>query len=709
MTAPPARTTLPPDPSGPSQTITNPPRSSQTRASANPSSHSSSHSSPGQSGPNASRTGSRTGGDPPSSTGTGSGTGGGKGGPNPGTTLGGSESNKAAIAIGSVLGGLGFITGVALVAWYMHRRRVRSEHAFDPLGDNDDEETPHSITAIHLGGTREKGPRILAVPLGLLGMIGLGPSRRHMDHSRRDILADEDRSFEWVGVSREGSEGRSSLGSRGTRSARNSIRGISNAITEKFTSIRNLARGSGSAPRSREPSTTWEKMTVDPFSPEVALMAEGLARDELPERSGNGFALSGPSRPYADPFADRDTSSEVLRLYDTEPWAVPDHAPENRVQAPTVTRPTPILTTLPPSTDFVPLSPLVEQASQNSLSISSSSHHTNSDPAGSGSSRSAARSPRPSSILDPNPPASPPPIRRSNSWWMRFAKTPLLERRGTESSSRSGGFIDIRDPNPPPRLLAIEETTPSRRPSNGTVELMQSRRKSSPGANRAYAGTPTRRPSLYHEMIHGRSASSLQTANTETLERVGGTMDIVQRDGTLDSQLTPLTGPDDEFGLAAGGGSGNGSYTQQLRALLVRGETSYHSTRTESSSASIDSPIVQSPFLSAAGSPTREPTHQNTSSSPLPSEEAAASGSSAGHSSPRSPGVAERVRAFERRLSRESAPPPSPTNTRGREERLTPPPAVAVARPAVRYGLVPRPSLFVANPDRGGSRGSDGG
>ena len=87
--------------------------------------------------------------------------------------MGGSETNKAAIAIGSVLGGLGFVAGVALVVWYL-RRHASSGHAFDPLGDNDDEETPHSITAIRLGGTRQKGPRILAVPLGLLGMIGLG-------------------------------------------------------------------------------------------------------------------------------------------------------------------------------------------------------------------------------------------------------------------------------------------------------------------------------------------------------------------------------------------------------------------------------------------------------------------------------------------------------------------------------------------------------
>ncbi len=681
MTAPPAHTTLPPDPSHP---VTNPPGSSQTHTNGNPSVHS------GQSGPNGSRTSSQT--SRPSNTGP--------GGPVNGNTIGGSGTNKAAIAIGTVLGVVGLFTGVALVLWYLRRLHARSAgHAFDPLAD-DEEESPHSITAVQLGGTREKGPRILAVPLRLLGMIGIGPSR-YMNRSRRDIFADEDRSFQWVNVSREGSGGRSTLGSHSARSSI-SIRGLSNAITERFVSIRNLTRGGGSAPRSREPSTNWENWEKIPFEPEVAPMAEGLSRDQLLERSRDGFALSGPSQPYTDPFADRDTSSDILHLYDSEPEAEPSHASEKREHPPTETKPLSIRTALPPSADFVPLSPLVEQVSQNSLSNSSSSHHTNSDQyAGSGSSNGALRSPRPSSILDPNPPPSQ-PIRRSNSWWARFTKTSLLERRGTESSSRNGGFIDIRDPNPPPRLLTIEEMAHSRGPSDGTAEATQSRRKPSPGVNRASTGTPTRRPSLYHETIHGRSATSLQTANTEMLERLGGTMDIVQRDGTLDSQNAPLTGLDDEFGGRP-----------PLRALLVRGEPSHHSTRTASSSvsASIESPPM---IQSAAGSPADEFTHPGLSSSSPPSEEVAASSviEHAG-SPPRSPGVAERVRAFERRMSRESAPPPPPTNTRRMEERLTPPPAAALAaaaRPVVRYGLVPRPSLFVANPDRGaGSRGgSDG-
>lgn len=65
---------------------------------------------------------------------------------------------------------------------------------------------------------------------------------------------------------------------------------------------------------------------------------------------------------------------------------------------------------------------------------------------------------------------------------------------------------------------------------------------------------------------------------------------------------------------------------------------------------------------------------------------------------PTSPGVRDRARMYERRLSQEvPKSPPRLTNTKKYEERVGP-------RPVVRYGLVPKPALFVANPDgRNGS------
>ena len=119
-----------------------------------------------------------------------------------------------------------------------------------------------------------------------------------------------------------------------------------------------------------------------------------------------------------------NASLEVLHEYGTEPELEQrgNHAAGSK---PT---PTPLHTALPLSVDFVPLSPLMEQ-------VSSRIRHRHTIPTrtttGSGSSHGVgtARSPRPSSILDPNPQPSQ-PIQRSNSWWAHFAKSPLLERRG---------------------------------------------------------------------------------------------------------------------------------------------------------------------------------------------------------------------------------------------------------------------------------------
>ena len=578
-----------------------------------------------------------------------------------------------AIAVGTVLGVLGLTSCTAFTVWYFHRRHARSGPSFTPL-DDDDEEHPHSITAVSIVGAHEHGPRMLAVPLGLLSIVGLG-RQRHADRSRHDILADEDRSFDWEFI-RHGGSGRGS--GSGDVSARSSPHGWSNAVT---TSLRNFARSTGRASHSRESTTAidWEKRGSDPFSPEVALMAGGLERDELPERAG-------PSHIYTDPFANPDSSSQVLQDYLSGPEPEPQEGAQEE-------QPTALRTTLPPRVDFVPLSPLLEQASQNSLSQSSSSHNASSEQhVGSSSSISGPpRSPRPSSILDLNPPPNE-PIRRSNSWWSRFAKTPLLERRSSDASTRNpSGFIDFRDPNPPPRLLTIEESMHTHSP-----DVSESRRTGSAGISAAQAHMGRKHPSLYREMSHGRSASSLQTANTDTLERVGGTMDIVQRDATLDSQSSALTNPfsdDAEFGVAGTGRTASASSSfgpSPLRALYVRGEPSYSSTRTESSSELPTPPPPPLPPLPAPATPEPPEPASDEPAAVVPPRVFMGD-------SPRSPGVSERVREFERRMSRDSELPPPPTNTRRREERTVP-------RPVVRYGLVPRASLFVANPDGGPER-----
>lgn len=99
-----------------------------------------------------------------------------------------------------------------------------------------------------------------------------------------------------------------------------------------------------------------------------------------------------------------------------------------------------------------------------------------------------------------------------------------------------GPLVDFRDPNPAPRLVAIEENSPESlrdpsRQASGDSKLSDNNRGDGlQGAKlRRSATTPHER--VYSNTAHGKSISSLQTTNTEALEKIGG-MDIVQREVT---------------------------------------------------------------------------------------------------------------------------------------------------------------------------------
>lgn len=173
-----------------------------------------------------------------------------------------------------------------------------------------------------------------------------------------------------------------------------------------------------------------------------------------------------------------------------------------------------------------------------------------------------------SSLIDANP--SPyQAMRRSDSWWSRFSKSAFLDRRASDSSShgaggggnyrtRSGSFSGktsagplvsaFRDPNPAPKLVAIEENSPGsiRESRHGSADSKLS------GTHVHYEGDDTQGEKLKrsatapHERVfsnttHGKSISSLQTTNTEALEKIGG-MDIVQREVTDSSTNSWGTG-----------------------------------------------------------------------------------------------------------------------------------------------------------------------
>ncbi|KAI0322126.1 hypothetical protein OF83DRAFT_16372 [Amylostereum chailletii] len=646
--------------------------------------------------------------------GGGSGTGAGNGNTNGGGT-GPSDSNPGskkttAIAVGSILGVLALVAGAGATTYYMRRRRASTESAFSPLGTDDDPESGHPIPIVGARSTyHEKGPRaLLATPLAALGII---PGHTRQPHERRDMLADEDRSFDWEHVSRHGSGRSNWSGSRTGSAGSASIRSRLSTIVSG-----GLAALGVSTSRRRQPtdnSADWEKFYGaggDPFSDEIALMAEGR-----PDRPRGGHA-------YTDPFEDVDADPEVLH----------DVGPEDAAEGASMyggvkTRPPhpAIRTALPPMADFVPMSPLIEQASRNSISSNSQAHsssgHSNTLSNPTSSLSHGPHSPRPSSILDP---AASPTMRRSNSnsWWARLAETPRsIARRASDASTgrsrpTSAGFVDdFRDPTPHPRLLTIDESTHSHSPeSPESAAATQNRHNSKTSSRKQSSGDSTTAPQpklAFGFGRHGRSVSSLQTANSETLAHAGA-MEVVQREGTYDSQVTTSPTSVDEFGVAGPSSLAPGSSGSRPRPLVVRSQPS------EASQAPSFG-TFESEAEAEAGTPEGRGTPWSENAPSLETPLATTVGHSLQPSAttpvlevpppvvpmgPRAVGesggaVMARARAYERRMSRDIEGPPPPTNTRRREERAGAP------APVVRYGLAPRPSLFVANPD---NRSTDG-
>ena len=253
------------------------------------------------------------------------------------------------------------------------------------------------------------------------------------------------------------------------------------------------------------------------------------------------------------------------------------------------------------------------------------------------------------SFIDANPTPYQ-PVKRSDSWWSRFSKSAFLDRRASDASghgvggggnhrARSGSFsgktsmgpliAEFRDPNPVPKLVAIEENSPESlwdqpRQASGdsklSNDLVDHEGDDSQRAKlRRSATTPHER---MYSNTRGKSISSLQTTNTEALERIGG-MDIVQREGT-GSTTNSWGAGEDPSGLAT-------SPT----------EFGVHSHENE---GSLNTKIAI---------PTKPP---------LPTRPVTSGGGGI---------VASRIKAFEKMEPRE----------------------------AVKYGLAPRPPLFVANPD----------
>jgi len=478
---------------------------------------------------------------------------------------------------------------------------------------------------------------------------------RHVPE-RRDMLADEDtRDFgAWYDARRRDGSGGSSW------------------------SLRSII---GPLRKSREPSiassigeTSWKEKFY-PFVDGAAVVRDDEASYAGTSRPRGRRQISYTNtRSYHDPFADPIQEEPLYHYTDEDRTSTQLFLHPIPQQLPT------LRTIFPVSQGGHPLSPLTERTSQNALSINdppnSVSSHTTSlnSPFDSSSSRitshtslEATISPGPLSSSIIGATASNRPIKRSDSWWTRFSRTSFLDRRPSDSS-RSRGMPEFRDPNPPPRLVAIEESVHSASPDGHSPKS----HLSSPSQQGPLSGISRHASRL--KGGHNKSLTSVKTADTEVIERIAGTMDVAQL-GRSGSRRTASTG------------------TIASLSIDTRPSSWIHEDHADGYGdpelMTFSSPVEMADAESFSGrTDSYHPTTQAPTSSSSPM-------SGMKHSPPPSSGaVAARIQDFERRQSLDLQPPPL-GNTRQREERSK----KRTHDISVNYGLIPRASLFVANPD----------
>ncbi|KAF7374635.1 Adagio protein 1-like [Mycena sanguinolenta] len=638
----------------------------------------------------------------------GGGSGGGSGGNNNGGGSGGggdggkqpesATSRTTAIAVGTVLGLVALVAAGLGAVWYMRRQRYHRwteggvGGVFSPLHDEENSPggAPSAARMVDappekglVGGAVETVGKTLgtwgswaAGALGLGAVAGTGAAVAARErHQRRDMLADEDtRDFGWydVGDDRSSRLGRLRQGSGGSSWSLMSVfrprprREGSAASGLSFGSRPPMSRGGSLMGHGLDPS---EKDPFADYMHEAAAVGgagvlAAVATRPQDHRQASYASSMGSNYidPFADPISEQDIAGPGALLLNTHGYSragpLSPVTEISRLSSSSGSAAQPSQSGS--SNDHTgPLSPF-STISRSSFGFTSNSHQGSpapplgASPATTPGLSSLPPRPRASSILDmkPSPEQS---MRRSDSWWARFASRSLLDRRSSRGSNTGVAVPEFRDPNPPPQRLGfVEEETSSvlRERSDGSD---QSARQSGP----VYPRGPG----------HGKSMSSIQTADSAALERMGN-VDVTLR-GNRQSGSTSTRGS-----VTTGGGSVDERRSRHswVPATTIEDEPIY------------TSPVEMVP-ASAFGLPTsppREPSPPRTASRPTLSTNS--SGSSGNGN------VADRVKAYERRMSQDvSAASPPPTNTKQREERTR--------KKTDHYGLVTRPNLFVANPD----------
>ena len=558
----------------------------------------------------------------------------------------GHSSSSLPVILGSIFGVLGLLAAAAIIIIVTRKRRKGHQRNWSTLS-----EEPEKL--IMVGGFGEAQREGIVTRLMNIGK----PSIMVPVRERFDILGDEDtyEARRW-GSRRQGTAGSSGFGRYGQSREPSTFTSIVNASVTSFRSAFGRSGGPPRLSQSADPT-----VAMNPFSDTYTAV-------EPSQHSRRQTSFSS----YRDPFGDDDVVPE-------DEYERAMALQNSRI------RPRPVRQSSSGSgtsllgiggMPYVPLQPIPSITTD---SHGSSQGHNN-IPAKESEATIASATPVPShegkpKLLTKSPPQSPraitfgtsPPssptfgptnVNRSLSAGGRIgaglARTVTVissifgaEHRGERGFSQG---IDFRDPNPPPpRLGAIEEapTPPNLEKGKGRVASLRG------GEQQGVYGPGA--------VAHGRSLSSLKTANSEALERLGGKWEVVQRTDTNDTAAN----------------------------VSLLGEEPAHPVR----SHSFGIPITESPVQD------REQTRPPWKPLALRSASSSEAGSVSRTAQPPmqrpkssvSTGVAARIQAFEKRASVDMSS----------KSPILIPPSSPVAQPKNRtYGLVPKPTLFVANPGR---------
>ena len=623
------------------------------------------------------------------------------------------SSSKRAVAIGATLGAFAFLVILSGTAYYLRRRQHgQGDVRFIALGGDergDGADSPHFDGEIPAVSTRGDpvgsvlgGNRGLLSSIGLVGVISAATRMRNVGstYQRRDMLADEDtRSFgEWY----------ASRGGDGTGGSSWSLKSILGggrlASREASTASRGTNAGGRNTPwREKSDLADGTSLLRDEDTGLMEVVTSGPTRPRANGRRLMSQASSKSGLSYKDPFSDPVQEERRQRSDASDPFLGEGEIEDPlRFSVGHVPALPSIVTTLPLSQGGHALSPLSEHThtSHHTSTIPESStatfnsSETGITPFGGGSSSFGTSR----TSVDPFPPSSSiigNNMGRTDSWWTRFTRTTLLDRRLSDTSKMfvPGGRFEIRDPKPPPRLDAIAENVRLGSSSQTSQEEPSLQQQQSPTLGRA--------ASIVYETGHGKSMSSLRTVDSEAIERMAGTMDVFQRIKTRSNSNRTTGSINSADGISidtlgssvdvghnnyvSGGGTSKGILPDDLPTFSAPVEISPLKALGGYDALECSTRLSSRPLLSTPLSPREDSIRPIASPSPLLLKSTPMS--------PSSPSVADRIHAFEKRMSLEqqTSSPPA-TNTKYREERTK-------KRVTVDYGLVPRASLFVANPD----------